>query len=95
MQYSQFYFIFTSLSPLHILKCYTAGNLFLTARTLIGYFEVTSHLTMKLFPAKISERATLQIYDVKGNSALLLANRELKQRRRGRQRERQKSNRLD
>ena len=74
MQYSQFYFIFTSLSPLNILKCYIAGNLFLTARTLIGYFEVTSHLTMKLFPANISELATLQIYDVRGNSALLLAN---------------------
>ena len=26
---------------------------------LIGYFEVTWHLKMKLFPAKISERATL------------------------------------
>ena len=74
MQYSQFYFIFTPLSPLNTFKCYIAGNLFLTARTLIGYFEVTSHLTMKLFPADISERATLQIYDVRGNSALLLAN---------------------
>ena len=31
-----------------------------TAHALIGYFEVTWHLTMKLFPAKISERATLQ-----------------------------------
>ena len=32
-----------------------------TTRALIGYFEVTCHLTMKLFPAKISERN-----DVKG-----------------------------
>ena len=40
--------------------CYIAGNFFLAARALIGYFEVTWHLTMKLFPAKISERATLQ-----------------------------------
>ena len=41
-------------------NCYIAENLFPTARALIGYFEVTWHLTMKLFPAKISERATLQ-----------------------------------
>ena len=40
--------------------CYIAGNFFLAARALIGYFEVRWHLTMKLFPAKISERATLQ-----------------------------------
>ena len=40
--------------------CYIARNFFLAARALIGYFEVTWHLTMKLFPAKISERATLQ-----------------------------------
>ena len=33
---------------------------FLTARTLIGYFQVTRHLTMELVPAKISERATMQ-----------------------------------
>ena len=47
--------------------CYIAGNFFSTARSLIGYFDVASHLTMKLFPAKISERATLQkIYDVRG-----------------------------
>ena len=69
---TEFYFIFTSLSPLNILNCYIAGNLFLTVRTLIGYFEVTSHLTMKLFPAKISERATLR--NVRGNNALLLVN---------------------
>ena len=43
-----------------ILFCYVAGIFFPTARALIGYFEVTRHLTMKLFPAKISERATLQ-----------------------------------
>ena len=32
-----------------------AGNFLPT-----GYFDVTRHLTMKLFPAKISERVTLQ-----------------------------------
>ena len=38
-----------------------AGNFFPTARArLIGYFEVTLHLTVKLFPAKISKQATLQ-----------------------------------
>ena len=31
-----------------------------TTHTLIGYFEVTWHLTMKRFPAKIPEWATLQ-----------------------------------
>ena len=35
--------------------CYMAGNFFPA-----GYFDVTWHLTMKLFPAKISERVTLQ-----------------------------------
>ena len=40
--------------------CYIAGNFFPTACALIGYFEVTWHLTIKLFPAKISKRATLQ-----------------------------------
>ena len=40
--------------------CYIAGNFFQTACALIGYFEVTWHLTIKLFPAKISQRATLQ-----------------------------------
>ena len=39
---------------------------FFQQRALIGYYEDTWHLTMKLFPAKISERAALQIYDVKG-----------------------------
>ena len=39
----------------------------ITVFALIGYFEVTWHLTMKLFPAKISEQTTLQkIYDVSG-----------------------------
>ena len=52
-----------------------AGNFFPTARALIGYFEVTWHLTMKLFPAKISEKATLQkSMALEGNSALLPAN---------------------
>ena len=40
---------------------YISGNFFPTARALIGYFKVTWHLTIKLFPAKISE----QIYDVR------------------------------
>ena len=41
---------------------YVAGDFFPTACTVIGYFEVTWHiyLTMKLFPAKMSEKATLQ-----------------------------------
>ena len=46
-----FYFIFTAQSPLNTLKCYIAGNVFFTVRALIGYLEVTCHLTMKLFPA--------------------------------------------
>ena len=37
-----------------------AGNFFPMARALFGYFQVTWQLTMKLFPVKISERATLQ-----------------------------------
>ena len=44
--------------------CYIAGNFSQAAHALIGYFEVTWqltwYLTMKLFPAKISDRATLQ-----------------------------------
>ena len=35
-------------------------EIFPTGRALIGYFEVTWHLTMKLFSAKISERAKSQ-----------------------------------
>ena len=46
---------------------YIAGNYFSTARGLIVYFKDTWRLTMKLFPVKSSERATLQkIYDVRG-----------------------------
>ena len=41
-------------------RFYIAGNFFTTARALIGYLEVTWHLTMKLFPNKISERTRLQ-----------------------------------
>ena len=37
-----------------------AGNVFPAGRTLIGHFNITWHLTTKLFPAKISEQATLQ-----------------------------------
>ena len=40
--------------------CHIAGNFSPTSPTHIGYFEVTWHLTMKPFPAKISERTTLQ-----------------------------------
>ena len=40
---------------------------FPTVHALIGYFEVTWHLTIKLFPAKISKQATVQkIYDIRG-----------------------------
>ena len=59
----------------NIQHCYIAGIFFLTARTLIGYFEVTWHLTIKLFPAKISEWATLQkSMTSEGNRALSPAN---------------------
>ena len=34
------------------MNCYIAENFPPRARTLIGYFEVTGHLTIKLFPAK-------------------------------------------
>ena len=37
-----------------------AGNVFPAGWTLIDHFNITWHLTMKLFPAKISEQATLQ-----------------------------------
>ena len=37
-----------------------AGNFFPMARALFGYFQVTWQLTMKVIPAEISERATLQ-----------------------------------
>ena len=40
--------------------CYIAGVFPATARHFIGYFMVTRHLTMKLFPAKCHARATLQ-----------------------------------
>ena len=39
---------------------YIAGNFFPTVCALIGYFEVTWDLRMKLFLAKISEQAILQ-----------------------------------
>ena len=45
-----------SWDQLHKSNCYTAGNFFPPARALIGYLEVTWHLTMKLFPAKFSEQ---------------------------------------
>ena len=40
--------------------CHIAGIFFPTAPALIVYFEVTWHLTMKLFAAKNCEQATLQ-----------------------------------
>ena len=49
-----------TLLDLHNCFCYVDGNFFSTVHALIGYFEVTWHLTMKLFPAKISEQATMQ-----------------------------------
>ena len=39
---------------------------FPNVRALIGYFKVTCHLTMKLFPAQISQQVTCKIYDVRG-----------------------------
>ena len=39
---------------------YITGNYFPTVHTLIDYFEVTRHILTKLFPAKISEKATVQ-----------------------------------
>ena len=45
-----------SWDQLHKSNCYTARNFFPPARALIGYLEVTWHLTMKLFPDKISEQ---------------------------------------
>ena len=49
-----------TLLDLHNCFCYVAGNFFSTVHALIGYFAVTWHLTMKLFPAKISEQATMK-----------------------------------
>ena len=40
--------------------CHLVGNFFSTALALIGCFEVSWHLTMKLFPTKISDRGTMQ-----------------------------------
>ena len=40
--------------------CYITGNYFPTVRTLTDYFEVTWHLSMKLLPSNISEKATVQ-----------------------------------
>ena len=52
--------------------CYFAGVFPATARPFIGYFMVTWHLTMKLFPAKSHERATLRkLWRQTGNSSLL------------------------
>ena len=40
--------------------CYIAEFFPITAGPLIGYFDVTWHLTIKLFPLKVSERTTVQ-----------------------------------
>ena len=63
------------VDQLTLVCCHTGGNLSPTVRALIGYFEVTCHLTMKLFPAKNSELATSQkSMTSEGNNALLPAN---------------------
>ena len=56
-------------------SCYIAEFFSPTARALIGYFEVTWHLTIKLFPAK-SLRAgnSAKSMTSESNSALLPAN---------------------
>ena len=41
---------------------------FPTARALIGYFEVTWHPTMKLFPSKTSEQAILKNLQLRANA---------------------------
>ena len=41
-------------SMLYMIICYMARNFFPAVHALIGYYEVTWHLTMKLFPAIIS-----------------------------------------
>ena len=54
--------------------CYVAGVFPATARLFIGSFMVTWHLTMKLFPAKCHEQATLRkLWRQTGNSSLLTA----------------------
>ena len=67
------HFFFRSKKPAYF--SYTAGILSPAVRALIGYFEVTWRLTIKLFPAKTSERETLQnLWRPQGNSALFPAN---------------------
>ena len=65
----------TDLStPFYKAVCYIAGVLPATARPFIAWFIVTWHLTMKLFPAKCHERATLRkLWCQAGNSSLLPA----------------------
>ena len=59
----------------NISYCYIAGIFSPTVRAFIGYFEVTWHPTMKLFPDKISQWVTLaKSMTSEGNSALLPAN---------------------
>ena len=53
-------------------NCYIAGVFPATACPFIGSFMVTWHLTMKLFPAKYHERATLpKLWRQTENSSLL------------------------
>ena len=40
--------------------CYIAEIFLSTAHALTGYFKVTLYLTVRLFPAKVSECATVQ-----------------------------------
>ena len=55
-------------------NCYIAGVFPATANPFIGYFMVTWRLTMKLFPAKCHERATLRkLWRQTGYSSLLPA----------------------
>ena len=61
---------------LHLINwhCYIAGVFPATACPFIGWIMVTWHLTMKLFPAKCHERATLRkLWRQTGNSSLLPA----------------------
>ena len=55
--------------------CYIAGSFSATARALIGYFEVTWHLPIKLFPVKSLWAGNIaKSMTSESNSALLPAN---------------------
>ena len=60
--------------PVNNYYCYIAGVFPATVRPFISSFMVTWHLTMKLFPTKCPERATLRkLWRQTGNSSLLPA----------------------